>query len=187
MAADEKVVLHEEEIGRALTRIAHEILERNADGPAPALVGIHRRGAFLAQQAAPAAGGAARCGGAARRPRHRLLPRRRRHAPRRAGAARLAHRLRRHRADGRDRRRRAVHRTHRARRDRGAVCTTGARSACSWRCSPTADTASCRSAPTTSARTSRRRSSEHVYVRLRELDGVDEVSIAEPRAVEAAA
>ncbi len=53
MAADEKVVLHEEEIGRALTRIAHEILERNATGPAPALVGIHRRGAFLARRLHP--------------------------------------------------------------------------------------------------------------------------------------
>src|SRR5271167_4952044 len=53
MAADEKVVLHEEEIGRALTRIAHEILERNASGPAPALVGIHRRGAFLAHRLHP--------------------------------------------------------------------------------------------------------------------------------------
>ena len=50
MTADEKVVLHEEEIGRALTRIAHEILERNANGATPALVGIHRRGAFLAQR-----------------------------------------------------------------------------------------------------------------------------------------
>ncbi len=50
MAADEKVVLHEEEVGRALARIAHEILERNAGGPAFALVGIHRRGAFLARR-----------------------------------------------------------------------------------------------------------------------------------------
>jgi len=50
MAADEKVVLHEEEVGRALTRMAHEILERNPGEPAPALVGIHRRGAFLAQR-----------------------------------------------------------------------------------------------------------------------------------------
>jgi pyrimidine operon attenuation protein/uracil phosphoribosyltransferase len=50
MAADEKVVLHEEEVGRALTRIAHEILERNPDEPAPAVVGIHRRGAFLAHR-----------------------------------------------------------------------------------------------------------------------------------------
>ncbi len=48
MAADEKVVLHEEEVGRALTRIAHEIHERNPG--APALVGIHRRGAFLAHR-----------------------------------------------------------------------------------------------------------------------------------------
>jgi pyrimidine operon attenuation protein / uracil phosphoribosyltransferase len=53
MSADEKVVLHEEEVGRALTRIAHEILERNATGPAPALVGIHRRGAFLAHRLHP--------------------------------------------------------------------------------------------------------------------------------------
>ena len=50
MEGNEKVVLHEEEIGRALTRIAHEIFERNPRDPVPALVGIHRRGAFLAQR-----------------------------------------------------------------------------------------------------------------------------------------
>ncbi len=50
MERNEKVVLHEEEIGRALTRIAHEIVERNPHEPFPALVGIHRRGAFLAQR-----------------------------------------------------------------------------------------------------------------------------------------
>ena len=56
MQANEKVVLHEEEVGRALTRIAHEILESipppasPAAYPAPAIVGIHRRGAFLAQR-----------------------------------------------------------------------------------------------------------------------------------------
>jgi pyrimidine operon attenuation protein/uracil phosphoribosyltransferase len=50
MQADEKAVLREDEIGRALTRIAHEILERNSGEDAPALVGIHRRGAFLAQR-----------------------------------------------------------------------------------------------------------------------------------------
>ena len=48
MSGHEKVVLHEEEVGRALTRIAHEILERNPSDPAPALVGIHRRGALIA-------------------------------------------------------------------------------------------------------------------------------------------
>jgi pyrimidine operon attenuation protein/uracil phosphoribosyltransferase len=50
MSGAEKVVLHEDEIGRALTRIAHEIIERNPGDPAPALVGIHRRGAFLAHR-----------------------------------------------------------------------------------------------------------------------------------------
>src|SRR6478736_8706266 len=45
--ASEKVLLREEEIGRALTRIAHEIVERNPGGT-PAVVGIHRRGAFIA-------------------------------------------------------------------------------------------------------------------------------------------
>ena len=50
MQGNEKVVLHEEEIGRALTRIAHEIIERNPSDPVPALVGIHSRGAFLAQR-----------------------------------------------------------------------------------------------------------------------------------------
>jgi pyrimidine operon attenuation protein/uracil phosphoribosyltransferase len=47
LASNEKVVLREEEIGRAVTRIAHEIAERNPRS-VPALVGIHRRGAFLA-------------------------------------------------------------------------------------------------------------------------------------------
>jgi pyrimidine operon attenuation protein/uracil phosphoribosyltransferase len=58
----EKTVLREDELRRALTRIAHEIVERNPgtpgsagdpdspDSPVPALVGIHRRGAFLARR-----------------------------------------------------------------------------------------------------------------------------------------
>ena len=50
MDGNEKVVLRAEELQRALTRIAHEILERNPSDPVPALVGIHRRGAFLAQR-----------------------------------------------------------------------------------------------------------------------------------------
>jgi pyrimidine operon attenuation protein / uracil phosphoribosyltransferase len=50
MTGNEKIVLREEEIGRALTRIAHEILERNAPDAVPALVGIHRRGALLGQR-----------------------------------------------------------------------------------------------------------------------------------------
>jgi pyrimidine operon attenuation protein/uracil phosphoribosyltransferase len=50
MDSNEKVVLHEEDVRRALTRIAHEIVERNPLEPVPAIVGIHRRGAFLAQR-----------------------------------------------------------------------------------------------------------------------------------------
>src|SRR5437588_13016551 len=50
MDSDEKVVLREDEVQRALTRIAHEIVERNPQEPVPALVGIHRRGAFLARR-----------------------------------------------------------------------------------------------------------------------------------------
>jgi pyrimidine operon attenuation protein/uracil phosphoribosyltransferase len=43
----EKVVLDEDDIRRTLVRIAHEIVERNPGQPL-ALVGIHRRGAHLA-------------------------------------------------------------------------------------------------------------------------------------------
>ena len=43
------VVLDEDDIRRTLVRIAHEIVEKNAGRPV-ALVGIHRRGAHLAQR-----------------------------------------------------------------------------------------------------------------------------------------
>jgi len=49
-SSSEKVVLREEDVQRALTRIAHEIVERNPDDRALAIVGIHRRGAFLAHR-----------------------------------------------------------------------------------------------------------------------------------------
>ncbi|MEA2207608.1 MAG: pyrimidine operon attenuation protein / uracil phosphoribosyltransferase [Solirubrobacteraceae bacterium] len=48
--SSEKVVLHEEDIQRALKRIAHEVAERNPGDRGLAIVGIHRRGAFLAQR-----------------------------------------------------------------------------------------------------------------------------------------
>ncbi len=48
--AGEKVVLREGDVRRALTRIAHEIAERNPQARDLALVGIHRRGAFLARR-----------------------------------------------------------------------------------------------------------------------------------------
>ena len=44
-----KVVLDEDDIRRTLVRIAHEIVEKNPDGQV-ALVGIHRRGAHLARR-----------------------------------------------------------------------------------------------------------------------------------------
>jgi pyrimidine operon attenuation protein / uracil phosphoribosyltransferase len=43
-------VLREGEIRRALTRIAHEIAERNSDDATLCIIGIHRRGAFLARR-----------------------------------------------------------------------------------------------------------------------------------------
>jgi len=48
--SSEKVVLREDDVQRALTRIAHEICERNPKASALALIGIHRRGAFLAER-----------------------------------------------------------------------------------------------------------------------------------------
>ena len=44
------VVLREADVGRELTRIAHEIAERNSGDRCLCLVGIHRRGAFLARR-----------------------------------------------------------------------------------------------------------------------------------------
>ncbi len=49
----EKTVLGEDDVRRALVRIAHEIAERNAEGDPIAIVGIHRRGAFLAARLQP--------------------------------------------------------------------------------------------------------------------------------------
>ena len=43
------VVLDHDDMRRTLVRIAHEIIEKNPDGEI-ALLGIHRRGAFLAQR-----------------------------------------------------------------------------------------------------------------------------------------
>jgi len=49
-SSSEKVVLREGDIQRALTRIAHEIAERNPGDRGVAIIGIHSRGAFLAQR-----------------------------------------------------------------------------------------------------------------------------------------
>jgi pyrimidine operon attenuation protein/uracil phosphoribosyltransferase len=47
-----KRILSEQQIGRALRRIAHEIVERNGGGEQLALVGIRTRGAPLAERLA---------------------------------------------------------------------------------------------------------------------------------------
>ena len=49
MSTDEKIVLDRDDMRRTLVRIAHEIVENN-DPLEVALVGIHRRGAILAQR-----------------------------------------------------------------------------------------------------------------------------------------
>ena len=45
-----KIVLGEDEMRRALVRIAHEIAERNTVASTIGIVGIHRRGAILARR-----------------------------------------------------------------------------------------------------------------------------------------
>lgn len=47
-----KTVLDKDNIGRAIKRIAHEILEKNKDKSALAIIGIKYRGAFLADRLA---------------------------------------------------------------------------------------------------------------------------------------
>jgi len=48
--AAHRVLLDAEQVGRTLSRIAHEIIERNDDLESVALVGIHTRGVPLAQR-----------------------------------------------------------------------------------------------------------------------------------------
>lgn len=49
---EEKILLEEIALDRALTRIAHEIIERNSEASELYLVGIHRKGVPLAKQIA---------------------------------------------------------------------------------------------------------------------------------------
>ena len=118
---DQKVVLDGDDIRRTLVRIAHEIVEKNAEPERLAIVGIHRRGAVLARRLGACVSDLLE----AEVPLGDLdisfyrddLSRRRR----RAGRPRLAPRLRRRRPHRRGRRRRPLHRAHRARRHRGAL------------------------------------------------------------------
>ncbi len=47
---DDRVVLSHDDLRKALVRIANEIVEKNPDGEAIALVGVHTRGALLSQR-----------------------------------------------------------------------------------------------------------------------------------------
>jgi pyrimidine operon attenuation protein/uracil phosphoribosyltransferase len=44
--ANKVVIMTEEDMSRTITRLAHEIIEKNPDPHGLALVGIHTRGAF---------------------------------------------------------------------------------------------------------------------------------------------
>jgi pyrimidine operon attenuation protein/uracil phosphoribosyltransferase len=50
MAADERVIMDAQAIERALTRVAHEVLERNKGTEGLALIGIRSRGVHIAQR-----------------------------------------------------------------------------------------------------------------------------------------
>src|SRR5213075_2938935 len=50
LGAKHRVLLDAEQVARTLSRIAHEIIERNDDLEAVALVGIHTRGVPIAQR-----------------------------------------------------------------------------------------------------------------------------------------
>lgn len=52
MPVKSKIILDDKKIARALTRIAHEILEHNSGAESLAIIGILTRGAFLAKRIA---------------------------------------------------------------------------------------------------------------------------------------
>ena len=169
-----KVVLDGEDMRRTLTRIAHEIVENGGDPERLALVGIHRRGAVLAERLQRLVDDlhdvdvplgdldisfyrddVTTRGGAAGRPRH-------------------APRLRRRRAHGRHRRRRPLHRSHGPRRDRGALRLRPPRPRPARRARRPRPPRAAAAAPTTSARTCRPRAPSASSSASTELDGEDE-------------
>ena len=182
-----QVLLDDEAIRRTLSRIAHEIIERNEDLDTVALVGIHTRGVPLAQRLRrliEERSGEELALGQLDITFHRDdVHVRAGQAPRRAAAARARHeaRLRARGPHGDPRRRRPLHRPHDPRRDRRAASSTAGPTASSSPSSPTAATASCRSGPTTSARTCRPTRGERVQVELIEVDEIDRVLLVSER------
>ena len=153
------VVMDADRIARTLARIAHEIVERNRGIEELALVGIRTRGVPIARRLAQAIGEINGHDGADRRPRHHAVSRRSDAPPRRSAAAGppdrdpVLHRRQAHPAG----RRRALHRADDPRGARRADRLRPPEGRSSWSSWSTAGTASCRSKPTTSARTCRRR------------------------------
>ena len=109
-------VMDAEAISRAVTRIAHEILEANKGAGNLAFVGIVTRGAALAEILAAKVLEIEGAEVPRRHARHQLLPRRPRH-PALAGGAPHRHPVRRRGPRRHPRRRRALHRAHDPRGD----------------------------------------------------------------------
>ena len=169
-----------DDLRRTLVRIAHEIVEKNPDGR-------RRRAPGPSSASTPGAPCSPAGSHAGRRAQRLDVPLgdldisfyrddlERREPGDAAGRPRLAPRLRRSTAARSSSSTTSSSPAARSGPRSTPSSTTAARSASSSPCSPTAATASCRSAPTTSARTCRPRRDERVYVRLEEIDGLDEV------------
>ena len=176
LPAGGRAVLDAGEIGRALTRIAHEILERNKGASDLVLLGIPTRGVPLAQRLArrlaEIEGHEVPTGAldvTMYRDDLRSQPARTPDAttvPAAASTASVVVLVDDVLFSGR---------TIRAALD--ALTTSAGRAPCGSRCWSTAATASCRSAPTSSARTCPRRSPSASTCELTEVDGEDEVRI----------
>ena len=151
----DRQIMTGDEIRRAIVRISHEIVEKQAGTQGLALVGSSAA-AFLSPAHRRRDRGARGCRGSRRRARHHLLPRR--PVARRPAADRQRH------GPSFDLNGTTIvlvddvlytGRTIRAAMD--ALIDFGRPGRSGWRCSSTAATASCRSARTTSARTFPRR------------------------------
>ena len=170
------------DVGRTISRIAHEIIEKTAldgpDAPRVVLLGIPTRGVTLAARLAEKIQEFAGVDGSARRARHHALPRRPRHQAAATAGGDVDPRRRHRRHGRRARRRRAVYRAAPCAPRSTRCATSGGRARCSSRCSSTAGTANCplradyvgKNVPTSR--------SDNVKVRLTEHDGHDGVTIA---------
>ena len=173
-----RTVLDSEAISRALTRIAHEILERNRGGESLVLLGIPSRGVPLAERIATRISEVERVRRPGRVARRDDVPRRPPDAPGPHPAAHPDPARRDRRQDGGAGRRRALLRPHHPGRARRDERRRPPARRCSSRCWSTAATGSCRSGPTSSARTCPPRWPRRSRVRLEEHDGEDGVPLA---------